>query len=112
MSKNPEETAEDEIRRAIGDDAYVSMARPGTCKVCGKTDDLRFGCCFDCADHVKTSALHRLWDERMPENVWYCDDDGNVIDPAKWNVPVPQAPLGEMEDRIDQFMRGKQQDVP
>lgn len=75
---------EDEIRRAIGDDAYVSMVRPGTCKVCGKTDDLRFGCCFTCADHVKTDALHRLWDERMPENQWYCDDAGNVIDPAGW----------------------------
>jgi len=84
MTEDKKLSPEEEIRRVIEGDAYVSMARPGTCKVCGKTDDLRFGCCFDCADHVRTSALHRLWDERMPENEWFCDDGGNVITAAQW----------------------------
>lgn len=54
---------------------YVAVAQHGRCHVCHRIDDLRFGVCFDCSDHVAgeqiTPTLHRLWDKRNPENVWY-----------------------------------------
>ena len=77
-------TDEERLTRMIeeaarGANAYVRIA---ACMVCGKQDDLRFGVCFGCADHVRVGELHRLWDERAPENTWFCDGDGNVVDIA------------------------------
>lgn len=53
---------------------YVAKEQIGICKVCGQEDDLRMGCCWDCADYVDGEQLsptkHRLWDRRNPSNSW------------------------------------------
>lgn len=36
---------------------YVAKAHEGTCRCCGKLEDLREGVCFDCADHVVVEDL-------------------------------------------------------
>lgn len=56
-------------------DTYVSMAQIGLCRVCGKTEDLRMGACWDCCEFVAGRAMpggHELWDKRNPENRWVC----------------------------------------
>jgi hypothetical protein len=53
--------------------AYVAIDTWGDCKVCGKHQDLRYGSCFDCSDHVAGKAIpggHELWDSRNPSNRW------------------------------------------
>lgn len=59
---------------------YVARDNIGICQVCGREDDLRFGCCFGCADHVSGKAVHLLWDRRNPEKRWLCGDGGGVIE--------------------------------
>ena len=62
-------------------ETYVSIAQHGDCKVCGEHEDLRFGSCFDCSDHVACEKIspvtHRLWDIRNPANVWFASEDHN-----------------------------------
>ena len=56
-------------------EVYMVVARIAPCRVCGNTDDLRFGVCFDCCDHVHgekvSERMHRLWDVRDPDNEWF-----------------------------------------
>lgn len=77
---NEADEIEQLLQAAAQGGVYLARERIGTCQVCGREDDLRFGCCFDCADHVKATELVRLWDERHPENTWFCDESGKVLD--------------------------------
>lgn len=55
------------------DDAYVSVAMMGDCRVCGVRQDLRCGACFHCSDQVdgkKIEGGHLLWDTKNPKNQW------------------------------------------
>jgi hypothetical protein len=64
-----------------GNGVYVAIAQHGNCKVCGKYEDLRMGCCFDCSDLVDgeriSEVTHRLWERSNPENQWFASEDGN-----------------------------------
>lgn len=67
--------------RSKDDRVYVSFAQVAECKVCGRTNDLRMGACWDCADHVEGEDLgngnHRLWDSRNPRNEWFVSERGH-----------------------------------
>ena len=60
---------------------YIATEKIGNCKLCGKEDDLRFGCCFTCADFADGEQLspttHRLWDRRNPKNEWFVSETGD-----------------------------------
>lgn len=52
---------------------YVSFAQIGQCQMCGRTEDLRMGACWDCADFADGRPIpggHELWDRRNPSNRW------------------------------------------
>ena len=54
-------------------DTYVSFAQVGTCRRCGREEDLRLGACFDCADHCGGRPIpggHEIWDKDNPSNRW------------------------------------------
>lgn len=54
--------------------SYVSFAKIGRCMVCGETQDLRCGACFDCSSLVDGTPIkggHRLWQKDKPDNTWY-----------------------------------------
>lgn len=57
---------------------YAAMAQTGTCQVCGKEADLRYGACFSCCDQVDGEYLgggqHKLWDSKNPSNVWFVSE--------------------------------------
>lgn len=64
------------------DKPYVIIAHWGTCHLCGKHDDIRYGACFACADFVDGERLsattHRLWDKRNPSNEWVVSETGDA----------------------------------
>ena len=50
-------------------DVYISSSSWGTCQVCGKHKDLRYGSCFACSDFVVTDNIW-AWDIRSPDKKW------------------------------------------
>ena len=54
-------------------DSYIIEEQYGNCRLCGKYQDLRYGSCFLCSEHVVGEPIpggHRLWDSRNPLNIW------------------------------------------
>lgn len=53
----------------LSPNTFISTEQWGTCHVCGKYDDLRYGSCFNCADWVVTDEKV-AWDIRSPDKKW------------------------------------------
>ncbi len=64
----------------MSDTIYIAVFQRGQCHICGHFDELRFGCCLGCSDHVEgkqvSPMLHRLWDTRNPKNTWMVQTAG------------------------------------
>lgn len=60
---------------------YVSIARMGSCRICGVHQDLRVGVCFRCSDKVTgekvSDTTHKMWERSNPTNVWYYSTTGH-----------------------------------
>lgn len=60
---------------------YVSIAQMGSCKVCGESQDLRCGTCFDCSDKVSgkkiSETTHKIWETKNPINSWFYSEQGH-----------------------------------
>lgn len=48
---------------------YISQEQMGHCATCGRWDDLRLGCCFDCADKGERRAAHRTVMQHIAKGV-------------------------------------------
>lgn len=52
---------------------YVAVSTVGSCKICHKHKDLRYGVCFACSPQVNGHPIpggHELWDTKNPLNRW------------------------------------------